>query len=249
MPIDQSFANIALASNSALRPTLRGYIANAVASAAFARTDSGVALSLRRGDSDVYWPDERNSDAALRNLRAQILSRDVYAFGGSIVGCYGSGRSYPPSARFTVSSVDRRYGAAYLVGTGTTAHGILGTTFLAIDPIDVGVTTAARPEGWAGSSDVETPCGFGFRFADPWQAGVTITSDAPPPDLSSRPGITPGTTKLRVLWLLGYPDSFGTATYFNDLKRWDYSMPAPFASSVTFANNSVVTYDPPGRLP
>ncbi|HEY5427010.1 MAG TPA: hypothetical protein VIJ77_10695 [Candidatus Tumulicola sp.] len=46
------------------------------------------------GDDDVYWPDETNDDASLRNLRARILGRYVYAFGGSIVGCYGSGKSY-----------------------------------------------------------------------------------------------------------------------------------------------------------
>ena len=100
-----------------------------------------------------------------------------------------------------------------------------------------------------GSSGAEPPCDPGFRFADPWQADVTFTSAAPPPDLVAHAAITSGTTRRRVLWLLGYPDAFRTAAYFNDLERWDYAMPAPFSSAVTFKNDRVVEYRPPGDLP
>jgi len=217
----------------------------------FANTDTGQALEFRDSVvTSVYWPDERNDDTSVRDLRHRILGRTVYAFGGSIVGCYGAGRSYPPAAPLRVTSVERRRNVAYSLYTGTTVHGANGGDyFIAIDPIEVKIATDAPPSSTMGSSGAETPCDPGFRFADPWQAGVTITSATPPPALSDRTKIVPGMTRHRVLWLLGYPDAYGTAAYFNDLERWDYVMPSPFSSWVTFKNDRVVHYEPPGELP
>ncbi|HET9097618.1 MAG TPA: hypothetical protein VFN37_13235 [Candidatus Baltobacteraceae bacterium] len=52
----------------------------------------------------------------------------------------------------------------------------------------------------------------------------------------------PGTSRNSVLWLLGYPDQFGSARYFSDLDGWNYTWPMGVSKSVTFAHDRVVHY-------
>jgi hypothetical protein len=49
------------------------------------QTDHGEALSVgNRRVAEVYFPDERNDDHAVTELRGRILGRNVYAFGSSL---------------------------------------------------------------------------------------------------------------------------------------------------------------------
>ena len=197
----------------------------------FAHTDRGVPLALRNSNVvEVYWPDERNGDAASADLRRRILGRTVYAFGGSLLECRSSNKVEPFSVPLRVTRVSRHVGTAYWLETGATGHAY-PTSFVAIDPIEVNV------DG----------CDPGFRFADPWQAGVSITTQVPPPSLQPNATIVPGMSRNAVLWLLGYPDQFGTAQYFNALGQWEYAWPQGVSKSVTFEHDRVVHYTPPGN--
>ncbi|HUY11980.1 MAG TPA: hypothetical protein VMV73_06950 [Candidatus Dormibacteraeota bacterium] len=196
----------------------------------FAHTDQGVSLVLDHSNVvEVYWPDERKSDAATADLRRRILGRTVYAFGGSLLECRGSSRAEPFSAPLRVTRVSRHVGTAYWLETGATGRAY-PTSFVAIDPIEVNIDN----------------CAPGFRFADPWQAGVSITTQAPPPSLQPDAAIVPGTSRNAVLWLLGYPDQFGAAQYFNALERWEYAWPQGVSKSVTFEHDHVAHYRPSG---
>ena len=156
------------------------------------RTDHGEALSVQnRRVADVYFPDERNYDRAVAELRGRILGRNVYAFGSSL-------------EPMKVTNVTRSSGDA-MMSYGLPAHESVNQ-FVAIQPI---VVTFAG--------------GQHYRFADPWQAGVTITTHTPPPNLSSM--IKVGTTRSEVVWSEGYPDEYGTAQYFNALDDWYYENP------------------------
>lgn len=197
----------------------------------FARTDRAVSVALRTYDvAEVYWPDERDGDAAAADLRRHILGRTVYAFGGSLLECQVPQKFEPFNVPLHVTRVTRHTGAAYWLETGATGHAY-PTSFVAVDPIEVNV---------AG-------CDPGFRFADPWQAGVSITTQAPPPQLRPGTAIVPGTSRNAVLWLLGYPDQFGSAPYFNALDDWNYAWPMGNSKSVDFAHDRVVRYKTASR--
>jgi hypothetical protein len=192
----------------------------------FAHTDRGVALALSRNDVvEAYWPDERHGDPALADLRRRIFGRSVYAFGGSLVACADSNKTESFDTPLHVTRVTRDVEGAYWLTTGATGNSY-PNAFLAIDPIEVNI------DG----------CAPGLRFADPWQAGVSITTQAPPPNLHYTAAIVPGMSRSTVLWLLGYPNAFGTAEYFNRLEDWDYWWPQGLSKSVTFAHDSVVDY-------
>ncbi|HVA27330.1 MAG TPA: hypothetical protein VNF68_04075 [Candidatus Baltobacteraceae bacterium] len=199
----------------------------------FAHTDRGGGLTLGRSTIvDVYWPDERNGDAATADLRRRVLGRDVYAFGGSLVACRAANKPEAFDAPLHVTRVWRHNGAAYWLETGATGHSY-PTSFVSIDPIEVNVGN----------------CDPGFRFADPWHAGVSITTQKPPASLRSDATIVPGMSRNAVRWLLGYPDRFGTAQYFNDLDGWLYEWPQSVSEAVSFKNGRVVQYVPPGNPP
>ena len=217
----------------------------------FAKTDLGEAIPLQDNSfvAYVYWPDEGNDDAATADLRRRVLGKTVYAFGGSMVGCYGSGTGYPPTAPLTITRVMRHTGVTYELDTGTTAHGASNFAFFAVDPIEVKIITTSHAVMNSGSDDAEQPCDPGLRFADPWQAGVTITSATPPPEIRPGARIAPGTSRRTVLWLLGYSDQFATAQYFNALDDWEYSGPSFRAMSVEFRNNAVTVFHSPTPLP
>lgn len=197
----------------------------------FAHTDRGVSLALSRSNVvDVYWPDERNGDAASADLRRRILGRTVYAFGGSLLECGVSNKAETFKVPLRVTRVSRDVARAYWLETGSTNRAY-PTSFIAIDPIDVNI------DG----------CNPGLRFADPWQAGVSITTQAPPSNLQPDAGIVRGMSRSAELWLLGYPDQFGTAQYFNALDVWEYSWPQGVSKAVTFEHNRVARYTPPGK--
>lgn len=180
------------------------------------RTDHGEALSVQnRRVADVYFPDERNDDPAVAELRGRIIGRNVYAFGSSL-------------GPMNVTNVTRSSGDA-MMSYGLPAHESVNQ-FVAIQPILV---------TFAG--------GQPYRFADPWQVGVTITTHTPPPNLSST--ITVGTTRSEVVWSEGYPDEYGTAQYFNALDVWYYENPGD--GVIEFKQDRVATVvldRPPGTL-
>lgn len=156
------------------------------------QTDHGEALSVgNRRVAEVYFPDERNDDHAVTELRGRILGRNVYAFGSSL-------------EPMKVTNVTRSSSDA-MMSYGLPAHES-ANQFVAIRPI---VVTFAG--------------GQHYRFADPWQAGVTITTHTPPPNIGST--ITAGTTRSEVVWSEGYPDEYGTAQYFNARDDWYYENP------------------------
>lgn len=209
------------------------YVLTVSADPGFAHTDRGVSIAglANFTIAEVYWPDKRNRDAAAADLRRRILGRTVYAFGGSLLECGGSNKAEPFNAPLRVTRVSRHAGSAYWLETGATGHAY-PTFFIAIEPIEVNV---------AG-------CDPGLRFADPWQAGVSITTQAPPPGLQPGAAIVPGMSRSAVLWLLGYPNQFGAAQYLNTLRQWDYAWPQGVSKTVIFEHDRVVRYTPPRPL-
>lgn len=202
------------------------YELTVAADTGFAHTDRGVPAALDNFDVvQVYWPDERRGDAAAADLRRRILGRTVYAFGGSLLSCGAEHKPEAFNVPLRVTGVRRDAGAAYWLETGATGHAY-PSMFVAVDPIEV------KANG----------CDPGFRFADPWQAGVSITTQPPPRGLAPDTPIVPGTSRNTVLWLLGYPDQFGSAQYFNALDGWYYAWPMGNSKSVSFAHDRVVRY-------
>lgn len=223
------------------------------ASPGFAVTGSGEDLPLSDSPGtheSVWWPDEAHGDAALSQLRQRFSGRTIYAYGGAWVGCSGAGNIYGPETPLHVLSIQRKR-EVRLLGTGTSAIGLPDTTFsfLAIDPISLLLEPApgSKPRAMAGSSNPESPCLPQIHVADVWQADVTFTTSTPPPGIETP--IRVGTTREHVLWADGYPNVYGTAADFAQMSTWSYTMPAPFAWSVTFKGDRVVKYNEPGNLP
>lgn len=100
-------------------------------------------------------------------------------------------------------------------------------------------------------------CGaFTTSFSGMWDVARSLSSSNPAAGWSAqtvasvRKGVVAvGWTRAMVATALGYPSLFGTIDEMNRLEYWPYEEPAPFSHYVTFANDRVVKYEPPGQLP
>lgn len=209
---------------------------------------------------------ERTSDA---DVARRLVGKDVAVYGPLELACglrtLGTTAKVVlrPGSRLRVASVRRERGTAALLGLGSGAMALADTAFRykAIDPLRVTFDTSVRPsiagqalragtreQADAGRSEM---MGGGCQSltlaaADAWDLDRLL---APVPAAALAGPVRPGLTHEQVALALGFPSVYATKTDLLARPVWRYDMPAPFSSTVTFADDRVVRYDPPGNLP
>lgn len=88
------------------------------------RSQSGAAVrtSLELGPLTVaiFWPDERDRDAALHDVRARFANRVVHGYGGISAGCPGSwSEQRPPQVGVRLAGVTRAKGTVAMLRAGS----------------------------------------------------------------------------------------------------------------------------------
>jgi hypothetical protein len=202
-----------------------------------------------RREVAVWWPDERDGDAALRDVQTRFANRVVHGYGGIAVGCSQWSEQHGPASGVRLAGVTREVGTAALLHAGSLASSQSDASFrfLAIDPI---VLQIADSHGTPyHKTDAPGSCDLVWRFADPWHVDTALTTAAPPAGVPRGFDVRVGMSRDDVVWRAGYPNVFGTVATLRAQNSWRYDAPAPAAWSVSFANDRVVHVDPPGQLP
>jgi len=154
----------------------------------FAKTESGTDLPF--GDWSrpketwhvaMWWPETRNGDSSLREEQRRFAGRDVYGYGGILIGCPNRFDTYPADTPIRVREIVRDVGQIEELRTGSTVSGgdDMAPPFFAVEPLRLLVEKpAAQPLSSGGSSGQSVePCPA-LVSAD-WQLGVTISTIAP----------------------------------------------------------------------
>ncbi len=222
----------------------------------FAKTESGTDLPF--GDSSrpketwhiaMWWPDTRNGDSSLRRAQTRFAGRDVYGYGGILIGCPNWFDTYPAIRRSESGSIVRDVAQIEELWTGSTVSGSdeMAPHFFAVEPLRLLVEKpAAKPLSSGGASGQSVERCPALVRAD-WQLGVTISTTAPP-RLAALAGLYPqfrvGMTKDEVAWRFGYPRSFADLATIRSAATWNYDG-SPFDSfSVTFRSDRVSSFTP-----
>jgi hypothetical protein len=220
----------------------------------FARTSSGEELSISRfpaagiGAIVAWWPDERNGDLGLRDVRARFAHRTVHGFGGVTMACPDWATGAGPETGVDIGEVTRETGHAEILHPGSIWGGDVGPRFIAFDPLALRVLDPPKPPVLPSPLPAPQPCDVTLRYADPWHVDTSIATAALPRLPQARPFPAAGMSRDEVVWLNGYPNEYGTASSLRAEDRWTYVAPTPFTWSVTFVHDRVVTVDPPGHL-
>ncbi len=226
--------------------------------AGFTRFADGAELPVERRSElhwNVYWPDERDGDRGLRTVRAQLSGKTAWAFGGFVLSCGpASFNTYFADVAFRVRGVEREHGVVTRLWTGSTTHwgNDRAYWFFAVDPLAI---RAEQPSAHAFSTGGSTqpagnwPCP-GMELADPWHAGVTLSTTPPPPLPAGYDQfkIARGMTRADVAWRTGYPQGYFTRAALDAQNVWSYY---GFLDryTVTFRAGRVVSYTVPRDLP
>ena len=227
----------------------------------FARTEDGALLPF--GDwsrpkevwrTEMWWPDTRDNDSSLRNAQNRFAGRDVYGYGGILIGCPNWFYTYTAGTPVRIREVVRDRGQVEELWTGSTVSGgdDMAPHFFAVEPIRLLVEKpTAKPLAIGGSSGQSFERCPALVRAD-WQLDATISRRAPP-RLAKLDGLYPqlrvGMTKDEVAWRFGYPRSFANLTVFRQASKWDYDG-SPFNTfSVTFRNDRVSSFPLPRQMP
>ncbi|HEY1428800.1 MAG TPA: hypothetical protein VGF18_04460 [Candidatus Tumulicola sp.] len=226
----------------------------------FARADDGSTLPF--GDwshppsawhAFVWWPDTRDGDASLHDAQRRFAGRDVFGYGGIVVGCPHQFNTYGADTAVRVRQVVRDTGPIEELWTGTTSYrDEMAPHFFAISPLRLLLEKpSAEPLSSGGSSGTSTERCPALVLAD-WQLDVTLSLTAPPPmpKLSGiYPQIRKGITKNEVAWRFGYPRTFDDLARFRRADRWVYDG-SPFSSFwIAFHNGRAVTFSQPREMP
>jgi hypothetical protein len=204
-------------------------------------TDGSVPSSL------PWRPDESRDDAALRNLRTQLLGRTVYGFGTLSISCAPQWtRVYRYDVPLRVVSVTRDKGTVSQMGTGDQIGlTMYGPTFYAADPIRIVFALPSQPPlgtnyhvpGHAG------PCPA-LVLAD-FQVTSALSTKPPPRGLSCPAHRIPlGMTRDALVWCRGYPWEIADAETLRRESTWHYGI-GQGNFSVTFSHENVIAVDPP----
>ena len=242
------------------RPALPGMYAVAVQfDPGFARYEDGTELPVERtwlGHWNVYWPDERDGDAGLRAARAQLAGKTAYGYGGVVLSCGGASFNiYLADVGFRVRGVERRRGVVTRLWTGSTMHAGNDAAywFFAVDPLAI---RAEYPSAHAFATGGSTqpagnaPCP-GLELADPWHAGVTLSTTPPPPLPAGYDqfGIAVGMSRADVAWRRGYPQGYFTREQLDAQDVWSYFAAIPDNYTVTFRGDRVASFTTARGLP
>jgi hypothetical protein len=236
------------------RPARPGmYDVRAIAPDGFARAEDGHTLPVSGGTTTVYFPDERDGDRGLAAVRQRFGAGVFYGYGGIVVGCPPAWQNgYRAWVPIHIRSIVREHDRVLRLGTGVIrAWYNAGFSFLTLDPIalaiDVPPANASTSQGGSAQPPL-LPCPA-LRVADPWHADVLISPAKPPPDAIVESGrVSLGMTREQLRWTHGYPPQWGDAPAVDRAAVWSYDLPAPFAWSVTFANDRVVKFDGPADM-
>jgi hypothetical protein len=231
------------------------YTAKLIARGSAAHETDGSPLPVGRAiyPSLIYVPSVTN-DVALIQARQRYLRKTVYAVAGSAFQPYetrciddarGDGRLNDYQSA-TIVSVDRSNGAAEQRFFQDT-----DSDFVALDPLIVRLVP--------GPSNAGSNCGDRvIPLADPWEMERRFALHDPRrhPEWSERfrqalaqRNVLSGMTHEMVASVFGYPAHYGTVAQLDLLDVWRYDSPTPFSSTVYFAGDRVVRWDPPGNLP
>jgi hypothetical protein len=242
------------------RPALPGMYDIAVQfDSGFAQYEDGTSVpaeSPERAHWNVYWPDERDGDAGLRETRAQLAGKIAYGYGGVVLSCGGASfNMYLADVGFRVRSVERRRGVVMRLWTGsTTQHGNdAAYWFFAVDPLAIRAESpSAHAFATGGSTQPvgNAPCP-GLTLADPWHAGVTLSTTPPPPLPAGYDQfvIAVGMSRADVAWRRGYPQGYFRREELDAQDVWSYFAAIPDNYTVTFRNDRVVSFTTARGLP
>ena len=227
----------------------------------FAKTESGANLPF--GDWSrpkqtwhvaMWWPDTRNGDSSLREAQRRFAGRDVYGYGGILIGCPNRFDSYPADTPIRVRGIVRDVAQIEELWPGSTVSGSdeMAPHFFAAEPLRLLVEKpAAKPLSSGGSSGQSVERCPALVRAD-WQLGLTISTIAPPrlaPIAGLYPQFRVGMTRDEVAWRFGYPRSFADLATIRSAATWNYDG-SPFNSfSVTFRNDRVSSFTPAREMP
>lgn len=231
----------------------------------FAQTDDGSPLPF--GDWSrapaawrvfMWWPDTRDGDAALHGAQRRFAGRDVFGYGGIVVGCPHWFKTYAVRTPVRVREVVRDSGEIEELWTGATVHGgdDMAPHFFAIAPLRLllempagqPLAVGGSSGGPSGGSTARCPA---LVLAD-WQLDVTLSLAAPPP-LPKLGGTYPqfrrGMTKDEVAWRFGYPRTFDDLAAFRRADRWVYDG-SPFNNFwIAFRNGHASTFSESRSMP
>jgi hypothetical protein len=232
--------------------------------AAYASGASSIAVGSDVTPPLLYVP-QLPDDVGLRIARKRYLGRTVYALPVAVeraLHCSGAPSQFqdiPSYHTAIVTAIERTNGTAE-IGHFQSADG----DFLAIQPL---LVTISAPEQravfppWFPSVRTPPPGSCAQRYtsmADPWEIerNFALRDPRDHPEWPARfrealaqRRILVGMTHEMVASVLGYPAQYGTVAQLDRLAKWDYDAPTPFQSSVTFRDDRVVKYEPPGNLP
>jgi hypothetical protein len=228
----------------------------------FAKTESGTDLPF--GDSRrpkdtwhiaMWWPDTRNGDSSLREAQRRFSGRDVYGYGGILIGCPNWFDTYAADTPIRVREIVRDVAQIEELWAGSTVSGgddDMAPHFFAVEPLRLLLEKpAAEPLSSGGASGQSVERCPALVRAD-WQLGVTISTIAPPrlaPLAGLYPQLRVGMTKDEVAWRFGYPRSFAELATIRSATTWNYDG-SPFNTfSVTFRSDRVSSFTPAREMP
>jgi hypothetical protein len=221
----------------------------------YALTDAGDALPFGdwgRAPTEwheyLWWPDTSGDDASLERARASYVGKDVYAYGGSEIGC-------PPQwvnlyedwgTAIPVRSIERDTGDVAELWPGSILHGgnDMALHFFAVSPLRMMVgMPAAKAQGSGGTSTAAVGGCPSVVLAD-WQLDVTFDSSPPPSTVPPYPGakVTPGMSRDEIAWMLGYPNEFGDRATLRAQSVWVYNPDPRDNMRLGFTNDTFTAF-------
>lgn len=221
----------------------------------YAVTDAGDALPFGdwgRAPTEwheyVWWPDTSGDDASLERARASYAGKNVYAYGGSEIGC-------PPQwanvysdwgIAIPVHSIVRDSGGIAELWTGAIIHqgNDMALHFFAVSPLRVIVgLPATKAQGSGGSSTAAIGACPSVVLAD-WQLDVTFGTSPPPAAVPPYPGVrvSPGMSRDEIAWMLGYPNEFGDRATLRAQSVWEYNDGPRDLQRLGFTNDTFTAF-------
>jgi hypothetical protein len=228
----------------------------------FAATNDGAELpfgdwsrpGIQRWQIVAWWPDTRAGDLHLREAQRRFAGRDVYGYGGIVIGCPNAFETYSAATPVHVREVVRDRGQVEELWTGTTVSGgdEMAPHFFAVEPLRLLVDRpAAKAQGIGGSSGSTVERCPAVVLAD-WQLDVTLSLSPPLPRMLSGTHPAPlrtGMTRDEVAWRNGYPRQFESLDAVRRSDRWEYAG-SPFNSFwIEFRDGRVSRYSPQAEQP